>query len=82
MLASIAFEPRRRTSSTWVCDIGEENYRARERRHDAGRSRRVLAGVLSMPPMRQAWLYHLDAVSHQVTQESIEGRKAIRAMFE
>jgi hypothetical protein len=35
-----------------------------------------------MPPMRQAWLYHLDAVSHQVTQESVEEREAIRAMFE
>ena len=27
-------------------------------------------------------LYHADAVNHQVTQEPIEGREAIRAMFE
>ncbi|WP_265923002.1 nuclear transport factor 2 family protein [Cupriavidus nantongensis] len=27
-------------------------------------------------------LYHPDAVNHQVTQEPIEGREAIRAMFE
>jgi uncharacterized protein (TIGR02246 family) len=27
-------------------------------------------------------LYHDDAVNHQVTQEPIEGRNAIRAMFE
>ena len=27
-------------------------------------------------------LYHADAVNHQVTQEPIEGRDAIRAMFE
>lgn len=27
-------------------------------------------------------LYHDDAVNHQVTQEPIEGRQAIRAMFE
>lgn len=26
-------------------------------------------------------LYHLDAVNHQVTQEPVEGRDAIRAMF-
>ena len=29
-----------------------------------------------------AELYHDDAVNHQVTQEAIEGRDAIRAMFE
>jgi ketosteroid isomerase-like protein len=27
-------------------------------------------------------LYHEDAVNHQVTQEPVEGREAIRAMFE
>ena len=27
-------------------------------------------------------LYHEDAVNHQVTQEPVEGRDAIRAMFE
>ena len=27
-------------------------------------------------------LYHADAVNHQVTQEPVEGRDAIRAMFE
>lgn len=27
-------------------------------------------------------LYHEDAVNHQVTQEPVEGRKAIQAMFE
>jgi len=27
-------------------------------------------------------LYHADAVNHQVTQEPVEGRAAIRAMFE
>jgi hypothetical protein len=29
-----------------------------------------------------AELYHEDAINHQVTQEPIEGRPAIRAMFE
>ena len=29
-----------------------------------------------------AELYHEDAVNHQVTQDPIEGRDAIRAMFE
>jgi len=29
-----------------------------------------------------AVLYHSDAVNHQVTQEPVEGRVAIRAMFE
>jgi limonene-1,2-epoxide hydrolase len=29
-----------------------------------------------------AELYHPDAVNHQVTQEPVEGREAIRAMFE
>jgi ketosteroid isomerase-like protein len=29
-----------------------------------------------------AELYHEDAVNHQVTQEPVEGREAIRAMFE
>ena len=29
-----------------------------------------------------AALYHPDAVNHQVTQEPVEGREAIRAMFE
>lgn len=29
-----------------------------------------------------AELYHADAVNHQVTQEPIEGRDAIRAMFQ
>jgi limonene-1,2-epoxide hydrolase len=29
-----------------------------------------------------AELYHPDAVNHQVTQEPVEGRDAIRAMFE
>ena len=29
-----------------------------------------------------AALYHEDAVNHQVTQEPVEGREAIRAMFE
>lgn len=29
-----------------------------------------------------AELYHEDAINHQVTQEPIEGREAIRAMFE
>lgn len=29
-----------------------------------------------------AALYHEDAVNHQVTQQPIEGRHAIRAMFE
>lgn len=29
-----------------------------------------------------AELYHVDAINHQVTQEPIEGRGAIRAMFE
>lgn len=28
-----------------------------------------------------AELYHVDAVNHQVTQEPIRGREAIRAMF-
>jgi limonene-1,2-epoxide hydrolase len=27
-------------------------------------------------------LYHEDAINHQVTQEPVEGREAIRAMFE
>ena len=27
-------------------------------------------------------LYHRDAVNHQVTQDPVEGRDAIRAMFE
>jgi uncharacterized protein (TIGR02246 family) len=27
-------------------------------------------------------LYHQDAVNHQVTQDPVEGRDAIRAMFE
>jgi limonene-1,2-epoxide hydrolase len=29
-----------------------------------------------------AELYHDDAINHQVTQEPVEGREAIRAMFE
>jgi ketosteroid isomerase-like protein len=29
-----------------------------------------------------AELYHDDAVNHQVTQEPVEGREAIKAMFE
>jgi hypothetical protein len=29
-----------------------------------------------------AELYHDDAINHQVTQEPVEGRQAIRAMFE
>ncbi len=29
-----------------------------------------------------AQLYHEDAINHQVTQEPVEGREAIRAMFE
>jgi ketosteroid isomerase-like protein len=29
-----------------------------------------------------AALYHPDAVNHQVTQDPVEGREAIRAMFE
>jgi len=29
-----------------------------------------------------AALYHADAVNHQVTQDPVEGREAIRAMFE
>lgn len=29
-----------------------------------------------------AALYHDDAVNHQVTQDPVEGREAIRAMFE
>ena len=29
-----------------------------------------------------AELYHPDAVNHQVTQDPVEGREAIRAMFE
>ncbi len=31
---------------------------------------------------RLSELYHADAINHQVTQEPIQGREAIRAMFE
>jgi limonene-1,2-epoxide hydrolase len=73
-----ACQTRDAAGSAWDCQLNKaETPNPRSRGRD-----RIPPSVRAADADSLADLYHLDAVNHQVTQDPVEGRDAIRAMFE